>query len=202
MGVLFARMTSTGGNITAGYPDPAKRSVLNWGCGKFLLLLGMKTSASPCSLCLLFASSAFLFRCVFPAQAREGCFHLVCKAETLTVKNTGSGEENTHPLLHLHCILSPAKLWVGVNHVCNAFSLFSSNRRVCDLYHKAAYFVTKLEWVNLLMSLSLSLHLLAYRGIYPILLSFWLWRWNWSKGSRPLFCWESTFIPKQANVVA
>lgn len=155
---------------------------------KVLLLLGAKTSASPCPLSCPCPSSAFLFSCVLPAQAREGCFRLVCKAEMLTVENTGSGEGNIHSSVHLHCILSPAKLWVEVNRVCNAFFHFFFQQKILfsNLYHKAAYFVLKLECVNLLMSLSLSLYLLVYRVIYPILPSFWLWRWNWSKGGLPL----------------
>lgn len=54
---------------------------------------------------------------------------------------------------------------------------------------------------GLLLSFYLSLHLLVYRMVYPILHSFWLWRWNWSKDSLPLFCWESKLIPKHANFV-
>lgn len=101
-------MTSTGGNSSAGYPDPMKGSVLNWGCGKVSAALGNENI----SLSLPFVLSLSVqlsFSGVFPAQARGGCFYLVCKAEMLAVKNTGSGEENTHSPLHLRCILSPAK---------------------------------------------------------------------------------------------
>lgn len=33
-------MTSTGGNSSAGYPDPVKGSALNWGCGQVSAALG------------------------------------------------------------------------------------------------------------------------------------------------------------------
>lgn len=46
--------------------------------------------------------------------------------------------------------------------------LFFLLTRVCDLYHKAAYFVLKLEWVNLLMSLSLSLRYWYIEGYTPL----------------------------------
>lgn len=46
------------------------------------------------------------------------------QAEILMVKNTDSGEENVSFPVYLHCILSLAKLSVGVNHICNAFPPF------------------------------------------------------------------------------
>lgn len=156
----------------------------------------MKTSASPC---LFPVQLSFSGVCSLPRQERS-VFILCARQKWLQWKILAL-EKKTHTLLYISIAFSALQNWELESIMFAMHFLFFLLTRVCDLYHKAAYFVLKLEWVNLLMSLSLSLRLLVYRGIYPTLLSFWLWRWNWSKGGWPLSCWESTFIPNQANIV-